>query len=316
MLKIAIDIMGGDNSLSEPINGIKSYFQNSKDRNIFFYIVGERNKASEIIKNSIPKNQYEIINTSQIIGMNDKPLEAFKTKHDSSMIKCINLLKESKVNAVISSGNTGALLLSSTLIVKKIAGIKKAILAPIIPNQFGSFILSDVGANINLKPNHFVDISKLCIKYCNSLGKKNPSIHLLNIGKEENKGTEEVIETFYVLSKNFTCFKGNIEARDLMTSKLDIVLCNGFTGNIALKLIEGLSHFLFDTLKDTCKDQDSYENICNLKDRFNFELSTLLLGINGIVLKCHGSASKTSFKNAIIQAKQIHTSKLINKLTN
>ena len=315
MLKIAIDIMGGDNSPKEPIHGIKSYIEHSLDKDIFFYIVGDGQKASNLIKNSIPKDQYQIIKTSQIIKMEDKPSEAFKSKPDSSMLKCIELVKDSKASALISAGNTGALLLGSSIIIKKISGVRKAILAPIIPNKSGSFILADVGANVSMKPQHFIDMGKLCTTYCESIGKKNPSIHLLNIGQEKNKGTAAIVETYDLLSKNLTNFKGNIEARDLMNENLDIVLCDGFTGNIVLKLIEGLSHFLFDSLKDSCQDSSTENNINNLKSVFDFELSTLLLGINGIVLKCHGGSNRNSFKNAIIQAKQISESNLITKIS-
>jgi len=314
MLKIAIDIMGGDNSPTEPIQGIKSYINDSLDRNIFFYIVGDGKKASDLLKNSIPEEQYQIINTSQVIEMDDKPSEALKSKPDSSMLKCLHLVKESKASAIISSGNTGALLLGSSIIIKKIPEIRKAILAPIIPNKSGNFILADVGANINLKPHHFVDMAELCTKYCKSRGVESPSIHLLNIGEEKNKGTADIIETYTLLSENLPNFKGNLEARDLMNKDLDIVLCNGFTGNIVLKLIEGLSHFLFNILEESCNDSNTKKNIGDLKSLFNFELSTLLLGINGIVLKCHGGSSRISFKNAIIQSKQIAESNLINKI--
>ena len=141
-----------------------------------------------------------------------------------------------------------------------------------------------------------------------------PNIHLLNIGAEKNKGTAELIETHELLSKNMKNFKGNIEARDLMNTKLDIVLCDGFVGNITLKLIEGLSHFLFDTLKESSNDLKTNSNIDSLKDMFDFEICTLLLGINGIVLKCHGSSKRNSFKNAIIEARKINDSGLISKI--
>ena len=134
--------MGGDNSPTEPIQGIKSYINDSLDRNIFFYIVGDGKKASDLLKNSIPEEQYQIINTSQVIEMDDKPSEVLKSKPDSSMLKCLHLVKESKASAIISSGNTGALLLGSSIIIKKIPEIRKAILAPIIPNKSGNFILA------------------------------------------------------------------------------------------------------------------------------------------------------------------------------
>ena len=237
--------------------------------------------------------------------------KVIKTKADSSMIKSMKLLKNSSADAIISAGNTGALMLGSSIIVGKIPGVRKVILAPSIPNKFGNFILADVGANINLKPQYFIDMAHLCSIYSRNMKNNNKAtIHLLNIGTEENKGTAELVETFSLLSKNISNFKGNIEPRALMTTKLDVVLCDGFIGNTILKLIEGLSHFLFDELVESSNDL----NLIKLKEMFNFELSTLLLGINGIVLKCHGSSKRESFKNAILEAKKLSTLNLIKKI--
>ena len=142
---------------------------------------------------------------------------------------------------------------------------------------------------------------------------KNPSVHLLNIGHEQNKGTPILIDAFQELSNKCINFKGNLEPRYLMDKKIDIVLCDGFVGNIVLKLTEGLSHYLLNVLRKTSKNQ-FIEDIENLKNIFNYELSTILLGLNGIVLKCHGSSSYKSFKYAIEEAEELHKLKLIKKI--
>ena len=206
-------------------------------------------------------------------------------------------------------------MLGSSIIVRKINGVRKVVLAPKIPNKFNHFILADVGANISLNPQNYVNIAKLCDIYYKSINsEKKPSIHLLNIGAEKNKGTSDLAEAFRLLSncRDLT-FKGNIESRNLMNTKLDIVLCDGFIGNITLKMIEGLSQFLFNEL---INNSTLNKDILKLKKRFNFELSTLLLGINGIVLKCHGSSSRESFKNAIIEANDLFKSDIMRKLNN
>ena len=204
----------------------------------------------------------------------------------------------------------------SSLIVRKISGVKKVVLAPRIPNQHGDFILADVGANIDLKALHFLDIANLCKIYYEIISDtKNPSLHLLNIGIEENKGTATLVEVYKLLKNNLSNFQGNIESRYLMTKKLNVVLCDGFIGNVVLKLTEGLSKYLLNILKKTTFTSAASDEINNLRKLFNFESSTLLLGINGIVLKCHGSSSKESFKNAIIESKKLHQSQLIKKIT-
>ena len=314
MLKVAIDAMGGDHSPEQPINGIRSYLEDFPDENIFFYIIGDEKKLSKLIKENKINSKFELIGTNQKIDMNEKPSEAIRKKPNSSMVKSLELLRDRKVDAAISAGNTGALMLGASIIIKKIDGVRKVILAPKIPNKFQEFILADVGANINLKPRNYVDIAQLCTAYYKSINSNIiPNIHLLNIGIEENKGTPDLIEAFQLLSESKEIsFKGNIEPRNLMDTKLDIVLCNGFVGNITLKIIEGLSQFLINELSNTSKSVD----ILKLKKDFNFELSTLLLGIDGIVLKCHGASSKQSFKSAISEARNLFELKITKKITN
>ena len=315
MLRVAIDAMGGDHSPEEPISGIKSYLEQFPNEDILFYILGNKTKILNLIKNhSIDKN-YKIIHTEQDIKMHDKPSEAIKRKNDSSMVKSLELLRDKKVDAVISAGNTGALMLGASIIVRKIGGVKRVVLAPKIPNKFKHFTLADVGANISLSPQNYVNIARLCSTYYKSIDPQtNPSIHLLNIGIEKSKGTSNLVEAFSLLSDcSDINFKGNIESRNLMSTKLDIVLCDGFTGNITLKMIEGLSQFLINELRN---NSTLNKDIVKLKKRFDFELSTLLLGINGIVLKCHGSSSRKSFKNAIVEANDLFKLDIMRKLNN
>ena len=314
MLNIAIDIMGGDKGPAEPIKAVKSYLKSNTD--IYFYLIGNKSEIVSVMGPDISTDLYKVIHTKEKVDMDDRPSQVIKTKQNSSMIKSIELLRDKKVDSVISAGNTGALMFSSSLIVKRIPGVKKVVLAPKIPNKYGDFILADVGANIDLKPIHFLDIANLCKIYYRIIkDNKNPNLHLLNIGLEPNKGTATLVDTYKTLKDNISNFKGNIESRYLMTKKLDIVLCDGFIGNIVLKLTEGLSHYLLDLLKKTTFSSETKDEIKTLKKLFNFETSTLLLGINGIVLKCHGSSSSKSFKDAILESKKLHEFNLIEKIT-
>ena len=190
MLKIAIDAMGGDYSPKEVINGIKAYIKEFSNENIFFYIIGKEQEILSLFNNYKTDNFYEIINTNEKIEMDEKPSIAIKKKVNSSMVKSLEFLRDKKVDAVISAGNTGALMLGASIIVKKMDKVKKVVLAPKIPNKFQNFILADVGANINLRPQSYVDIARLCAAYSQSINSGIiPNIHLLNIGTEKNKGT-------------------------------------------------------------------------------------------------------------------------------
>ena len=314
MFKIAIDLMGGDNAPEEPIKGIASFIKSNPSSDVFFYMIGQKDKILKNLDKELFSNNFKIINTNEFITMNDNPIKAIKEKPNSSMVKCLELLKNNDVDCVISAGNTGALIFCSTIIVKKISGVKKVILAPKIPNKHGNFILADVGANININPKNYTNMANLCKIYSQLINKiKSPEIHLLNIGQEESKGTPDLMEAYQHLKLNCKNFKGNIEPRYLMDKKTDIVLCDGFIGNIVLKLTEGLSHYLLDLLIDSAKDE-SISDIKTLKTIFDFELSTILLGLNGIVLKCHGSSNYRSFEYAIKEGQKLNKSNLINKI--
>ena len=315
MFKIAIDLMGGDNAPKQPIKGIESFIKSNLSNDVFFYMVGkEKEILKNLDKNIFHNDNFKIINTNEFIAMSDNPIKVIKEKPNSSMIKCLELLKNNTVDSVISAGNTGALIFCSTILVKKIPGVKKVILAPKIPNKHGSFILADVGANININPKNYTNIADLCTIYSQLTAKsKTPSVHLLNIGQEENKGTPDLIEAYKQLKINCKNFKGNIEPRYIMNKKTDIVLCDGLIGNIVLKLTEGLSHYLLDLLIDSSQGTP-LENLKNLKSIFDFELSTILLGLNGVVLKCHGSSNHRSFKYAIEEAQRLNQAKLIDKI--
>tara|TARA_Y100001958_G_C21241389_1_gene569245 strand:+ start:327 stop:1301 length:975 start_codon:yes stop_codon:yes gene_type:complete len=316
MFKIAIDLMGGDYNSREPIKGIEHFVKSNPKKSIFFYLVGKEKDILENLDQNILDKNYKIIDTDEFVEMSDNPVKVIKQKPNSSMLIALKLLKEKKVNAMITCGNTGALILSSTVLIKKISGVKKVILAPKIPNKYGSFILADAGANINLNPLNFINMAELCSIYSSiTNGNNNPSVHLLNIGHEESKGTPILVDAYQALSKKHPNFKGNLEPRYLMDKKIDILLCDGFVGNIVLKLTEGLSHYLLNILKEKSENR-FIEDIKNLKNIFNYELSTILLGLNGIVLKCHGSSSYKSFTHAINEAEKMYKLRLINRINN
>ncbi len=327
-MKIGLDIMSGDNAPLSNINGAINYINNPLSKNNTIILYGNEN----IIKNNISlikkhKKRISTRITSHIINMNDSPSMAFKTKRNSSMIKIIDDLNDSNVDAAVSSGNTGALLASSLLILGKIKGIRRPALAPYIPIGKKGFILCDAGANTDIRPEHLLQFAYMSSAYIEHLGIiNNPKIGLLNIGTEENKGSTLIKNTYKLLEKNFKNFKGNIESRSLLDSKVDIVICDGFTGNIVLKLIEGTISLMINITKQSINSHSLskivkpvlYPVFDDLKKSFDYEEygGTPLLGVNGIVTKCHGSSNHKAIENALLNTQKSFENNLINDIKN
>ncbi len=296
-MKIAIDVMGGDNSPAANIDGVFEYLEDIKNSPIDFFLVGNELIIKEYLeKKKKSFNHITILNAEQEISVNDKPSRVFKLKPNSSIVKSIQLLKDKNVDAVISSGNTGALLSTSLFLIGKIKSINRPALAPYIPSVNKGFILCDAGANVDTKPEHLIQFAIMSRCYLQNMENINdPKIGLLNIGKESNKGNELVKQTYPLLKDKFkNSFIGNIEPRYILNEDVDIVVCDGFTGNITLKLTEGIFNNIYSWIS---KDTDISLNtslLRNIKNNFDYEQhgGTPLLGIKGIVIKCHGSSTK------------------------
>ena len=316
MIKIALDIMGGDNAPQSNINGAIDFLKKNQG-SVKIYMVGNKKYIlPELEKNkNIPNDTFEIIHTSQIIDSNDKPSRIIKTKPDSSMNKAICLLKDNIVDAVISSGNTGCLVSSSFFNLGTIEGVKRPALFTIIPSEKGNFLLGDVGANPSSKPEQLLQFSKMASIFAKYQLKINdPKIGLLNIGSEPNKGTELIKETYSLMNNELTNFIGNIESRYIFDSKADIVICDGFTGNIVLKLIEGTMNYNLNLITNKL-NLKSTEQIESLKSVYDYEQTGAapILGINGLVLKSHGASSRISIFNALKTAERLCSINLISK---
>lgn len=320
--------MSGDNAPLANINGAIKYLKNpiSKKNHMILYGNEKILKNNNNLINKY-KNRISTIITNQIIDMSDSPAIAFKTKRTSSMIRIIDDMKKGKVDSAVSSGNTGALLTSSLLILGKIKGIRRPALAPYIPFGKKGFILCDAGANSDVKPEDLVQFAFMASAYLTHLGKiTNPRIGLLNIGTEDNKGNHLIKSTFPLLKENFKNFIGNIESRILFENKVDIVICDGFTGNIVLKLIEGT---IGSMIKNTMKSVDShalskivkpvlYPVFNDMKKSFDYEEhgGTPLLGVNGIVMKCHGASNDKAIENALLNTQKSYENNLVNDIHN
>ena len=324
-MKIALDIMGGDNSPLSNIIGSKLFFDNNpnSDTNIIF--VG--NKI--LIENEIKKNQIsldykriEFVHTDEVVEMNEqKPSQVFKSKPNSSIVKSIQLVKDHEADAIVSAGNTAALLSSALFILGKIKNIKRPALATYIPTMKDGFVLCDVGANTDVKPMHLVQFSIMAseyIKYIKNIS--SPKIGLLNIGGEKNKGNQLTINTFEILNENINGFIGNIEPRYIFDGKADVVVCDGFTGNVMIKLIEGIightNTWMRSLYKPINKKDTTLKLITDIFDHYNYEEhgGSPFLGVKGIVLKAHGASSEISIKNSLLSSELFYKNNIIEKI--
>ena len=251
MIKIAVDAMGGDGSPKKVIDGI--ILNNKSNKNVFYKIFGDQNKISELIKNKIDIKFYEIIHTDKVIKSTDSPLEGAKRGKETSMWLAIQSVKEKKADIVISAGNTGALLVVAKLNLKMIENIDKPALSALWPNKKGMSVVLDLGANIECSSKNLIDFSVMGASLYTSLYPDDkPNVALLNIGSEELKGNETIKETYQILneknSDNYN-FAGYIEGNHLMDGNVNVIVSDGFTGNIALKTAEGTANFITSELK-------------------------------------------------------------------
>ena len=250
-VNIAIDAMGGDNSPKKIIEGINISLKTNKDN--FFIIFGdEQSIKKEIKKNNLAESNYEIVNTNSVILDKESPFNAVKKGKESSMWKSIESLKNKKADICLSAGNTGALLVISKLLLKTIEGISKPALAALWPNEKSMNIVLDLGANIECNEKNLLDFASMGAALYKSLFLNNPKVALLNVGSEEHKGNEVLRKAFtYLKSKNKNNFEfsGYIEGNQIMDGNVDVIITDGFTGNIALKTAEGTANFITRNLK-------------------------------------------------------------------
>ena len=317
-VKIIVDAMGGDNAPDEIVKGAISA---ATEHGLEVTLVGRGEDILRAIERmglaDLPRG-VEIVNASEVIEIEDDPATAIRIKKDSSLTVALGLLRDGRGDAFVSAGSTGAVLSGATLIVKRIRGIKRAALAPYIPNTAGGFILIDCGANVDCSPEYMLQFGFMGSFYAEDLLKiESPRVGLLNNGAEPTKGTALQIEAFELLEKagqaGFINFTGNVEAKDAMTGACDVLVCDGFSGNILLKSIEGtatlvmseLKKMFFTNFKTKLSAMLVKKNLSALRNKMNPDTigGTALLGISKPVIKAHGSSDAHAFTSAILQAK-------------
>lgn len=313
-MKIVVDGFGGDNAPVEVVLGCCMALEQNESLEII--ITGDETKINDVFKqNNISKpSRLAVVHASQVVENEDDPISAIKTKKDSSLVVGLNLVATNVGDAFVSAGNTGALLTGATLIIKRIKGIKRAALAPIIPTKIGKAIIIDVGANTECKAEFFPQFALMGSIYAKQiLNIQNPRVGLINIGVEEKKGTETIASAYQLLKNDENInFVGNIEARDVLNGDAEVLVSDGFTGNIVLKTIEGaVSTMLFFLKGIFMKNIFTKLATLVLRTGLNALKNKLdhnevggapLLGLNAPVLKTHGSSKRIAFKNSILFA--------------
>ena len=325
-IKIAVDAMGGDGSPKKVIDGI--IYNHQSNKNNFYKIFGDKNKISPLIENKINKEFYEIFHTENAIKSTDSPLEGAKRGKDTSMWLAVQSVKEKQADIVISAGNTGALLVVSKLNLKMIENIDKPALSALWPNKKGMSVVLDLGANIECSSKNLSDFSSMGAALYNSLYPDEiANVALLNIGSEELKGNEVIKETYQILndkkSENFN-FSGYIEGNHIMDGEVDVIVSDGFTGNVALKTAEGTANFISSELKKAMTGNwigklSSLLNIANLK-KFKKRLDprlyngAIFIGLDSPVVKSHGGTDFIGFANSLDVCNRIVKGNLIEKI--
>ena len=317
-VKIAIDAMGGEGSPKKILDGIEISLKSNKDN--FFYLYGNENiLKKEILKRKNLSKFCEIINCNDVILDDESPLSAAKKSKETSMWKTINSLKDSESHIALSAGNTGALLIISKMILEMIEGIDKPALAGLWPNKIGTNIVLDLGANIECSEKNLIDFSFMGAALHKSLFPNEPAdVAILNVGSEESKGHETLKNTYSKLKeinkKDFN-FKGYVEGNDIMKGDINVVVTDGFTGNIALKTAEGTATFINSSLKEALYSTLiskfltilNYKNFNKFKERLDPRKynGAIFLGLNKPVVKSHGSTDSLGFAHSIIMCKNI-----------
>jgi len=322
-MRIAIDAMGGDNAPKAVVEGC---INAANEYEIEIYLVGKESEINKYLKDTKPsKGKIHIVNANEIIAGEDAPVQAIKRKKESSMVIGLEMVKEGKCDAFLSAGNTGAFLAGSLLKVGRIKGIDRPALAPLLPTEKGVCMLIDAGANMDCKPRNLLQFAIMGSIYMEKVeGIKSPRVGLLNVGTEETKGNDLAKQSYVLLKNSNLNFIGNIEARDIFTGICDVIVCDGFAGNIVLKNTEGLASTIMGLLKEELMKTTLSKfgalllknSFRNFKKRFDYKEygGAPFLGIDGIMIKAHGSSDSKAIFNAIRQAKLLYENKCIDRI--
>ena len=325
--RVALDAMGGDNAPVEIIKGAVDAV--NENENIIVYVVGSSEEVDrELSKYTYPSDRIEKVYSTEIIETAEPPVMAVRKKKDSSIVRGLNLVKDGTCDAFVSAGSSGAVLVGGQLLIGRIKGVDRPPLAPLIPTSKGVSLLVDCGANVDARPNHLVQFAEMGSIYMEHVvGVKNPTVGILNIGAEEDKGNALVKETFPLL-KNASGinFVGSVEARDVVSGDVDVIVCEAFAGNVCLKTLEGVAKTLLKEVKAgmlssfTGKIGAALVAPSLKKALKRFDASEYggapLLGLKGLVVKTHGNSKSKEIKNSILQCVSFKEGRISDRIRN
>jgi glycerol-3-phosphate acyltransferase PlsX len=309
-MKIALDAMGGDfgppNLVAGAALALREYPRISK-----LFLVGDTAQIeAELRKLGCNDSRIEIVHSTQVVDMSDRAWSAVRRKKDSSVSRAVDLVKRGQANAIVSAGHTGAAVAASMIKLRTLPGIYRPGIAAVLPTETNVFVLMDAGANIDARPEHLLQYAFMGSVYSSHvLGYKNPTVGLISLGEEDVKGNEMTKEVFKLLKKSSLNFVGNIEGRHLFEDPVEVVVCDGFVGNVILKTCESISVAIFQWLKHELSRTPmrklgaflARESFRTIKDKTNYEEygGSPLLGVNGICIIAHGSSTPLAIKNAL-----------------
>lgn len=327
LVKVALDAMGGDNAPQEIVKGAVEALEESSEIQVL--LVGkEAVISSELEKYNYDKDRVKIVNADERITNEEPPVMAIRKKKKSSIVMALNLVKSGEADAFVSAGSTGAVLVGGQLIAGRIKGVERPPLAPLIPTVSGVSLLVDCGANVDARPSHLVQFARMGSIYMEHVvGIKNPRVAIVNIGVEEEKGNMLVKETYPLLKDcsdiNFT---GSIEARNIPFGEADVIVCEAFVGNVILKLYEGVGAAMLEKVKEgMMRNLRSKLGALMVKPALKETMKDFdaakyggapMLGLNGLVVKTHGSSKSTEIKNSIIQCIAFKKQRINEKIKN
>lgn len=311
-MRIAVDAMGGDYAPEEIVKGVLRAAQACPE--VQLKLVGQKERIQPFLPNSLPKN-LSLVEASEVVEMDEHPANAVRKKKDSSIVVATRLVKQGEADAVVSAGSTGAQMAASLLGLGRIKGIERPAIATVLPTPDGGKLILDVGANLDASPEQLSQYGLMGSIYAEKiLGIPNPRVGLLNIGSEEGKGNDLTQKAYELLKKAPINFLGNVEGRDVPYGRADVVVCEGFVGNVLLKTAEGLAGVLFEQIKEKITSttirklgalavKPGLKEIAQMMDYAEYG-GAPLLGVNGISIICHGSSKNKAIFNAIRVARE------------
>lgn len=309
-MRIAVDVMGGDHGCGVIIAGVKRALEENKDLSLIYLVGNKDDIHAALPPRGFRDHRVHVIHTTEVIEMCDKPVVALRRKPDASIARAAELVHEGKADALVSLGNTGGIFAAGTFKVGRIAGVDRGCIATVMPRQESEFVLLDAGANVGCKAMHLAQFAVMGSVYSREvLGHENPRVGILSIGTEDTKGNDLTLEAFRLCKKLKLNFIGNVEGHDLFKDHVDVVVCDGFVGNVVLKSVESLAVAMFSMLKRELMHSAQRQlgaylakgAFQALRRRMDPEVygGAPLLGFNGVVFKAHASARERAVTSAI-----------------